>query len=183
MFPDKLYRPSVCFVHQCIVSGFRRRRSSSSPLSQRVLGIFSSVDGRTIFLEWLRLTLSFRYIRRTLSSKWRSIRQTERGRKRARSGRCWEHASAPFVPGWVRALWISAIGRITILRIPAWQRSQLEPSRCTVSHASESRTRFVEATIKDKSQLQNPVTEPLKLSCFSKKILKLHGFDRSSSRM
>lgn len=70
--------------------------------------------------------------RRTLSNKLRSTRRRGKGRRRGRPDRCSGHASAPSVRVLDLAVdrSISAIGRITTLRFPAWQRSQLEPPLC-----------------------------------------------------
>lgn len=70
--------------------------------------------------------------RRTLSNKLRSTRRRGKGRRRGRPDRCSGHASAPSVRvlGLAVDRSISAIGRITTLRFPAWQRSQLEPPLC-----------------------------------------------------
>lgn len=71
--------------------------------------------------------------RRTLSNKLRSTRRRGKGRRRGRPDRCSGHASAPSVRVLGLAVdrsSISAIGRITTLRFPAWQRSQLEPPLC-----------------------------------------------------
>lgn len=71
--------------------------------------------------------------RRTLSNKLRSTRRRGKERRRGRPDRCSGHASAPSVRVLGLAVdrsSISAIGRITTLRFPAWQRSQLEPPLC-----------------------------------------------------